>query len=209
MINVVITDDHPIVSNGLKNMLTRQGHIHVSGVFGNATELLTGIKKTLVDVLILDMKLPDGNGYDIACTILKTKPRVRILVFSNTDMVYQINKMLEAGCLGYLPKNADDEMILKAIDSVYNGQRYLSPALEAAVLEDAFRHKKKSQKATLTKREKEVLSLIVKEFTNQEIASQLFLSLSTIEFHRNSLLQKLSVKNTAGLVRVAIEAGLV
>jgi DNA-binding NarL/FixJ family response regulator len=209
MINVVITDDHPIVSNGLKNMLARQEHIHVSGVFGNATELLTGIKKTLVDVLILDMKLPDGNGYDIACTILKAKPRVRILVFSNTDMVYQINKMLEAGCLGYLPKNADDEMILKAIDSVYSGQRYLSPALEAAVLEDAFRHKKKSQKATLTKREKEVLSLIVKEFTNQEIASQLFLSLSTIEFHRNSLLQKLSVKNTAGLVRVAIEAGLV
>ncbi|BAV04934.1 two component transcriptional regulator, LuxR family [Filimonas lacunae] len=209
MINVIITDDHPVVSNGLKNMLQKQQHITVTAVFANATDLVANIRKTPVDVLILDMKLPDGNGYDTCCTVLKFAPKTRVLVFSNNDTVYQINKMMQAGCMGYLPKNADDSMIVKAIESVYEGQRFLSPSLENALLEEHLRSKNKNQKTTLTKREKEVLELIVKEYTNQEIANQLFLSLSTIEFHRNSLLQKLNVKNTAGLVRVAIQAGLI
>lgn len=209
MINVVITDDHPVVSNGLKNMLSRHKHIHVAGIYSNATELRSNIKKVDMDVLILDMQLPDGTGYDIACSVLKSNANVHILVFSSTDIVYQIKKMLQAGCLGYLPKNADDEMIVKAIEAVNKGKRFLSPALETALHEEMVRNKENTKKTTLTKREKEVLELIVKEFTNQEIANQLFLSLSTIEFHRTSLLQKLHVKNTAGLVRVAIETGLV
>lgn len=209
MINVIIIDDHPVVSNGLKNMLDKQSHIHVSGIYNTVANLMANITQTNVDVLILDMQLPDGNGYDVATSLMKTKSKINILVFSSTDTVYQIKKMLQAGCLGYLPKNADDETIIKAIETVSKGERFLSPALEAALLDDMIRNKDKAKKPTLTKREKEVLALVVKEYTNQEIATELFLSLSTIEFHRTSLLQKLKVKNTAGLVRVAIETGLV
>lgn len=210
MINVIITDDHPVVSNGLRNMLALQTHIHVNAVYDKASELTAHMPEiTPPCVLILDMQLPDGNGYDLAQSVLKTKPGISILVFSSTDTVYQIKKMLQAGCLGYLPKNADDETIVKAIETVAKGERFLSPSLEAALLDDMIRNKDKNKKTTLTKREKEVLALIVKEYTNQEIANELYLSLSTIEFHRTSLLQKLKVKNTAGLVRVAIETGLV
>ncbi|WP_246022426.1 response regulator [Filimonas effusa] len=209
MINVIITDDHPVVSNGLKTMLSKQQHITVTAVYNTAAELMANIATVPADVLILDMQLPDANGYDIAATILKPKSKINILVFSSTDTVYQIKKMLHVGCLGYLPKNADDETIVNAIEAVSKGKRFLSPALEAALLDDMIRNKDKAKKTTLTKREKEVLALVVKEYTNQEIANELFLSLSTIEFHRTSLLQKLKVKNTAGLVRVAIESGLV
>jgi DNA-binding NarL/FixJ family response regulator len=209
MINVIITDDHPVVYDGLKKMLDKQSHIKVIGIYNSAAELMTNIFNTNVDVLILDMQLPDGNGFDIAQSVLKKKSKLKILVFSSTETVYQIKKMLNAGCLGYLPKNADGKTIIKAIESVYQDKRFLSPALEAALLDDMIRNKDKPKQAKLTRREKEVLDLIVKEYTNSEMASELFLSQSTIDFHRNSLLQKLNVKNTAGLVRVAIESGLV
>ena len=210
MINVIITDDHPVVSNGLRNMLIKQSQIQVNAVYDNASELISHMSEVPDSaVLVLDMQLPDGNGYDLAQSILKSRSDINILVFSSTDTVYQIKKMLQAGCLGYLPKNADDETIVRAIEAVAQGKRFLSPSLEAALLDDMIRNKDKNKKTTLTKREKEVLALIVKEYTNQEIANALYLSLSTIEFHRTSLLQKLKVKNTAGLVRVAIESGLV
>ncbi len=208
MIHVVITDDHPVVSNGLKNMLLTHKHIDVIGIYSTSADLLSHLPTDETDVLILDMQLPDSNGYDIACSVLKMKPQIRILVFSSTDAIYQVKKMIKAGCYGYLLKNADDEMIVQAIETVYEKKRFLAPVLEAALLDEMLKNKTQ-RKTTLTKREKEVLELIVKEFTNQEIANKLFLSLSTIEFHRNSMQHKLGVKNTAGLVRVAIETGLV
>jgi DNA-binding NarL/FixJ family response regulator len=207
---VVIADDHPVVSNGLKNMLSRQKQIKVNAIYNSATDLLENMDTVTMDVLILDMQLPDGNGMDIAGKIMKAKPGTRILVFSSSDIIYQVKKMLQAGCYGYLLKDADDKMIVQAIETVYESQRFLPPVLEKALLDDMIRNKNKlSNQTTLSKREKEVLELILKEYTSQEIADELFLSTSTIEFHRNSLQQKLGAKNIAGLVKAAIQRGLI
>jgi DNA-binding NarL/FixJ family response regulator len=117
-----------------------------------------------------------------------------------------VKKMLKMGCMGYILKDSDDVTILKAIETVQNGGQFLSPLLQQQLVEDMFGGKRKNNH--LTRREKEILQLIVHEHTNQEIADKLFISLHTVENHRISLLHKLEVKNTAGLVKVALETGL-
>lgn len=210
MIKVVITDDHPMITSGLKNSLREAGNIEVTAIYNSAATLLENLDKLDADVLMLDMQLPDGNGYDVATAVLKAHPKTGILVFSSADSIYQVKKMQQAGCLGYLLKNADNNTIFKAIGVVSEGFRFLSPELEKALVDDMFASKQdKFRKVTLTKREQEILTLIVKEYTNQEIAAALFLTLSTIEFHRGNMLQKLGVKNSAGLVRVAVQNNLV
>lgn len=209
MIKIVILDDHPIVTNGLNNALQVNRNMFVVAKYSTCNDFILDYVNLDFDVLILDMQLSDGTGYDIAKQVLVTKPTVSILVFSSSDVLYQVKKMLETGCLGYLLKNADNEALYNAIEQVYKGKQVLSPELVKALSEEAFSEKHNKKKIILTRREQEVLQLIVKEFTTQEIASELFLSVSAVEFHRTNLLQKLEVKNVAGLVRVALEEGLI
>lgn len=210
MIKIVITDDHPVVATGLKNVLIRSEHIHVTAIYHSAQELLENIQQANPDILILDKQLHKSDGVETVTKLLKQLPNLKILIFSSTDTTYQVKKMLESGCRGYLLKDADDDQLLKAIETVYKGDRFLSPSLESAIFEELFKNKNTPRRTiNLSKREKEVLDLIVKEYTTQEIAAKLFLALSTIEFHRTSMQQKLGVKNTAGLVRVAMENGLI
>ena len=210
MIKIIILDDHPIVTNGLNNALQVNRNMSIVAKYATCNDFIVDYKSLDFDVLILDMQLSDGTGYDIARQVLATKPAIGILVFSSSDVLYQVKKMLETGCLGYLLKNADNEALYNAIEQVYKGKQVLSPELEKALSEEAFSEKhNKKNKILLTRREQEVLQLIVKEFTTQEIASELFLSVSAVEFHRTNLLQKLEVKNVAGLVRVALEEGLI
>ncbi|MDA3614121.1 LuxR C-terminal-related transcriptional regulator [Polluticaenibacter yanchengensis] len=210
MIKIVILDDHPIVTNGLSNALAVNKNMAIVAKYSTCNDFMMAYKGLDFDVLILDMQLSDGTGYDVARQVLAARPAVGILVFSSSDILYQMKKMLETGCLGYLLKNADNEMLYHAIEQVYKGRQVLSPEVEKALLEETFTEKNnKKNKILLTRREQEVLQLIVKEFTTQEIASELFLSVSAVEFHRTNLLQKLGVKNVAGLVRVALETGLV
>jgi DNA-binding NarL/FixJ family response regulator len=209
-IKVVITDDHPIVADGMKHVLELTPGIQVTGVYHSAPELLQHIATVKPDVLILDRQLQDSDSVETVQALLELLPSLPILVFSSTDNIYHVKRMMEAGCHGYLLKDADNETLLKAIETLHQGGRFLSPILENTLLDDLFKKKNsKRRETTLSKREKEILNLIVKEYTNQEIASTLFLSLSTVEFHRTSMLQKMGVKNTAGLVRVAVQTGLV
>lgn len=207
---VAIADDHPIVANGLKRVLSDFPHIEVVGVYTSGNALLQGIGANVPDVLVLDMHLPDLEGPELARKVLKTHPTVRILVLSSSDVLVQVKKMLQIGCMGYLLKDSDDLTIIKAIETVYEGGQFLAPTLQQRVVEDMFKVRQQEKQSTLlTRREKEVLQLILQEFTNQEIANKLFISLHTVDNHRSSLLQKLNVKNTAGLVKKAIETGIV
>jgi len=207
-IRIAITDDHPIVTNGLKKILGEFAHLEIVDVFPSGKALLESIQSIAPDVLLLDMHLPDAEGPELAKKVLKLSPQTRILVLTSSDILVQVKKMLQIGCSGYVLKDADDLTIVKAIETVAEGGRFLSPGLEQRLVEDMFRtgHQEKVQ---LTRREKEVLQLIMQELTNQEIADRLFISLHTVDNHRSALLQKLNVKNTAGLVRKAIENGLV
>ena len=206
-IKVAITDDHPVVRNGLRNILEHFNNITVIATYGTGKELLEGITAQQPDILLLDMRLPDTSGDELAQTIVRKYPKVKIIVLSSIDVTVQVKKMLRIGCMGYLLKDSDDQTILQAIETVYNGGQYLSPVLSNNIIQDSFKNKKTS--LVLSRRETEVLKLIVDEYTNQEIAEKLFLSPHTVESHRVSLLHKLNVKNTAGLVKVAIQEGLI
>jgi DNA-binding NarL/FixJ family response regulator len=134
------------VTNGIQNILSADCNIEVTAVYNSAGSVLNNVRKLDADVTMIDMQLPDGNGYDIAKETLQIYPDMAILVFSSTDEPYQIRKMQLLGCKGYLLKNADNDIILKAVEALYNGLRYLSPELEGAIINKMLDHKKENKK---------------------------------------------------------------
>lgn len=207
MIKLAITDDQVIILKGLQKILADVPHISIVGVYNNGDELLSGIEKDQPDVLLLDIQMPGKTGIELAGIISKQYPAIKIIALTNVDVLIQVKKTLQQGCLGYLFKDASPEVIVKAIETVYAGEQYLQEELQRQLLLSLSSDQKSKQ--IITRREKEILQLIVDEYTNQEIANKLFLSLRTVENHRNNLLQKLDVKNTAGLVKVALQEGLI
>jgi DNA-binding NarL/FixJ family response regulator len=209
-IRVIILDDQPIMANGLYYVLSQTHHIQVTGIYTNTSELLQNLSFINADVLIFDRQLQQGDTNGILQLLNKMAPHLQVLLFSSNCAIYHVKKMLEAGCAGYLLKDADKTTLISAIDAVFRGHRYVSSVLADALLETEHKQPKTAQKkAGLSRREQEVLELIVNEYTNPEIAAKLFLSTSTVESHRTNIQQKLGAKNTAGMVRVAFQAGLV
>lgn len=206
MIQLAITDDQVIILNGLQKILADVQNIRITGVYNNGDELLEGIAKEQPDVLLLDIQMPGKSGIELAAIITRQYRNIKIIALTNIDVVAQIKKILQQGVMGYLLKDASPETIINAIETVYGGEQYIQEQLRQLLLSSLSAS---NSKQIVTRREKEILQLIVDEFTNQEIADKLFLSLRTVENHRNNLLQKLDVKNTAGLVKVAIQEGLV
>lgn len=206
MIKLAITDDQVIILNGLQKILADVKNISITGVYNNGDELLAGMAQELPDVLLLDIQMPGKSGIELAAIITKQYRSVKIIALTNIDVVAQIKKILQQGVMGYLLKDASPETIIDAIETVYGGEQYIQEQLRQQLLNSLSAG---NARQIVTRREKEILQLIVDEFTNQEIADKLFLSLRTVENHRNNLLQKLDVKNTAGLVKIAIQEGLV
>lgn len=210
-IRIAITDDHPLVVSGLQTALQGHPHIVVTAVYTTGADLLNGMASGLPDVLLLDLQLPDASGKDLAVALLKQYPGLRILVLSGLEDAALIREMLQAGCMGYIVKSSTDgQLLLRAIEQVYEGEFFLEESLRRDLLHSIIRQKKEQARteALLTRREKEVLDLISREYTNQEIADKLSLSVRTIESHRFSLLHKLNVRNTAGLVKAALKMQL-
>jgi len=204
---IMITDDHPMVIKGLVKLFRENEGYEVMGCFSNGKDLLQELKQQQPEILLLDMHLPLIEGPELAEEIIQKYPSVKIIILSSSDIIFQVKKMLQLGCFGYLLKDSDDLTILKAIETVKTGGQFLSASLQQQIMQDLF--KKKTAVTVLTRREKEILQLITEEFTNQEIADKLFISPHTVDNHRISLLNKMQVKNTAGLVRKALEQGLV
>lgn len=212
MIQVAITDDHPIVIDGLQNALRTHNDINIAGTYANGTELLKGMQQTKVDVLLLDLQLPDKNGSELAPILLQKYPDLHILILSGMDSSPYIKEMMRKGCKGYLLKSTTNQTTLvTAIRQVYEGGLFLDANLKEQLLQEMLVTKRQANKLNpkITQREKEVLRLIATECTNQEIADRLFISLRTVETHRYNLMQKLEVKNTAGLLRMAAKMGMV
>ncbi|MEO8770869.1 MAG: response regulator transcription factor [Ferruginibacter sp.] len=204
MINVAITDDQSIIINGLQKILSDKPGIKITGTFINGDALLDALKLEQPDVLLLDIQMPGKTGIELAGIITKKYPAIKIIALTNFDLPAQIKRMLQQGCQGYLLKDVSPEIIVAAIKKVYAGDMYIQEEIQVKLVKGL------SEPATgvITRREKEILKLIVEEYTNKEIADKLFLSLRTVENHRNHLLQKFGVKNTAGLVKIAIQEGL-
>lgn len=210
-IKIAITDDHPIVIEGLKTTLQTEKNFTITGIFSTGTELFKNLPDCLPDVLLLDLQLPDKNGYELVPLLLKQYPELKILILSGMESSAYIKELMQKGCKGYLFKSTTSKnTLIEAIKQVFKGELYLDPILKEQLLQDMLVNKRMRNRLEplITQREKEVLQLIAEGLSNQEIAEQLFISLRTVETHRYNLLQKLNVKNTAGLVKIGIEMGL-
>lgn len=205
-VRVFIVDDHPMVVAGLQALLGQLEHIEVAGSTANAFDALAFLKENEADVVLLDINLPDINGIDLCKRIRKDFPKVRVLGISTFSDRSFISRMIENGASGYLIKSASGEEIFEAIQTVMSGKLYMSLQMEH-VLHPSVAIPTGMLPA-LTKREKEVLQLIAEGLTNNQIADKLYISPLTVDSHRKNLLTKLNVKNTASLIRIAIEQGL-
>jgi DNA-binding NarL/FixJ family response regulator len=199
-IKIFIADDHYMVVEGIRSMLMHEKNIEWMGHAMNAASCMAFLNQNQPDVLLLDINLPDKSGIDL-CKEIKVKyPEIFIVGLSSFNQQSYIQKMMLNGASGYVLKNATKEEIVDAIVSVVQGAIYLSNEAAAVVREN-----KDSQIPVITRREKEVLQLIAEGLTNKEIAEKLFISTTTVDTHRNSLLSKFDVKNTANLVRMAAQ----
>ncbi len=210
-IKVTITDDHPLAISGVKTMLvTAYPDIEITHSYNSGTALLEGLKQQKPDILLLDIMLPDISGKELAPTIRKEYPDVKIIALTSLDAPATIHNMMQQGCLGYLLKDTDQKTLIEAIKQVYKGEEFIEASLREHLVQYMLKNLKNNpDQLVLTPREKEILKMIAEEFTTQEIADKLFISLRTAETHRYTLLQKMGVKNTAGLVKMAMKLGLV
>ena len=211
MINVAITDDHVMVVEGLKTMLNNAEDIKIVSSFHSVNDTIESLQNTVPHLLLLDINLPDGNGIHLCKQLKEHYKDLKIIALSNYEDVAFIKQIIKNGANGYLLKNTNKQELITAIKTVMKDQLFLPEKLQRMLLNDSLGKPANSSFfiPSLTRREKEVLELIVKEYTSEEIAERLFVTIKTVEAHRSNLIQKLGVKNVAGLVRVAIEKGLV
>ena len=213
MIRVLIAEDHLMVRAGIRALLEKAGDIHVLGEASNGQEAIELVEKHVPDVLIMDIMMPRLNGIQAAENIRKLNVSTRVLLlsmYSDEGLIYQA---LQSGVKGYVLKSSVSDELLWAVRAVAGGKTYLSSQVSAIVVENAAHPHTSGQDrdplSNLSPREKEILQLIAEEHTSGEIAKMLFISEKTVEKHRASLMEKLNVRNLAGLVRFAVKYRLV
>lgn len=206
----MIADDHNMFVEGIESILEGHDHIHVVSKVYSGTEVFEKVNDAKPDVILLDINLPGMNGLEVCQKLNKEYPEVKVLALSMHNEESFVTEILKYGAQGYILKNTGKKELISAIESVHNGQSYFSDEVTETIMKSLVNQRSGTKKSTsvapkISRREKDVLELIVREHTTQEIADTLFISLKTVESHRRSLLTKLGVRNTAGLVRVAIE----
>lgn len=210
-IKMLLVDDHEIVRDGLKTLMESQHGVDIVAEAKNGLEALEVCKNIEIDIVVMDVNMPEMDGIQATQKIKDKYPEVKILALTMSDNDVHIRKMIEAGASGYILKNAGRDELKRAFEALMNDQHYFSDSATQSVMMELVRNKGKSSAGTdaqITKRELEILGLIIKEHTNQEIAEKLFISVRTVDAHRRNLLQKTGARNTAGLVRYALENGL-
>jgi len=196
-----IVDDHYMVIEGIRSLLQNEKSIEWMGHAMNASSCLAFLNKQLPDVILMDINLPDISGIDL-CKEVKIKyPSVFIIGLSTFNQQSFIQKMMDNGASGYVLKNATQEELRSAIETVMKGKTYLSDEASNTL------RKENGASIVLTRREKEVLELIADGMTNAEIAQKLFISVTTVDTHRKNLLAKFETKNTAALIKIAVSRG--
>ncbi len=209
-ISIMITDDHPMLRQGLITMLQQQSNMRVTGDYNNGQALLQALQIQVPDILLLDLNMPEISGEELVPKILQLYPRLKIIILTGNNSAVIVRGLLELGVHGYLLKNSEQHLLIQAITDVYKGKTYISPELQERILRTSKEMKDSMIDAeALTGREIQVLKMIADELTNQQIADELDLSLRTIENYRTILMQKLGAKNMIGAVKKGILLGLI
>lgn len=211
-IQIAITDDHQIVRDGIKILLEDEPGFDIAFEASSGKEAVKLAAKHKPDLIIMDITMPEMNGIEATESIKEKHPDIKILALTMLTEDQHIRKMIKAGASGYILKSSGKDELIKAIHSIINGKHYFSDDATQAILQELVEPtiSKSTERvdANITDRELEVLKLIVNEFTNQEIADQLYVSVRTVDSHRRNLLQKTGAKNTAGLVKFALNNNL-
>jgi DNA-binding NarL/FixJ family response regulator len=205
-LNLLIADDHQMITDGLTHILKTEktiGQIHIAR---NGKEAIDIALNEEIDIIIMDINMPQVSGAEATKIIKSERPAIRIIVVSMLGEPAVVNRLLKSGADAFIHKDAGKAELIKAIDKVIHGEKYVSPEISM----NLFKHFSETgndmiTKKNLTKRELEIIGHISNGFTNNEIATKLFLSSVTVDTHRKNILAKLGLKNTASLVRYAVE----
>jgi DNA-binding NarL/FixJ family response regulator len=210
---IVIAEDHTILREGLRALLSSQEDLEVVGEAGDGREAIRQVEELSPDLILMDLSMPKMNGLEAIREIRRRVPETRILALTVHKAEEFILEVLQSGADGYIPKDASSNELMMAIKSVLLGKRYLSPSVSDFVIEGYLESKRTSELTTpwdkLTKREREILKLIAEGHKNKEIADYLCISVKTVEKHRANLMKKLDLHSAAALTAYAMERGLV
>jgi DNA-binding NarL/FixJ family response regulator len=210
---VVLADDHAVVRDGLKTLLEIEKNINVVGTASNGREAARLITKLRPDVVVMDISMPELNGIEATRQIIDECPDTRVIILSMHATKEHIHRALQAGAKGYLLKESAGAEVVKAVHSVYTGNRYLVQPV-AEVLIDDYLNGRQAEKSPdpldqLSAREREILQLVVEGNVSAKIADTLCLSPKTVETYRSRIMSKLNIKDIPGLVKFAIRNGLI
>lgn len=209
MITVAIADDHQMFTDGIQLLLDTYDNISCIGSAQTGDEILLFIEKNKPNVVLLDINMPGNKNMETLVKINENYPEIRVLMLSMHNESALIRKAIESGAHGFILKDASVSELGRAIESVYNGNVYYSEKVTKSIMESLVDADNKDKKVIeLTARERDVLQLIVNENTTHEIADKLFISQSTVITHRRNLLRKTESRNTAGLVKFALQEGI-
>lgn len=212
-IKLLMVDDHEIVRAGLRMLLQAQPDIEIVGEVSNGRDAITKTKELAPDIVLMDISLPDLDGFEATRQIKRTSPNVAILALTMHESEEYFFKMLNAGASGYVPKKAAPTDLVAAIRTVYEGGVFLYPSVAKALVHDFLgRVNEGSERASfdgLSEREQEVLRWIADGLTNQEIGDKLTISVKTVERHRANIMAKLNLHSRTELVKYAIRKGLI
>ena len=213
-IKLLIVDDHAVVRKGIQNLLEDEENIEIVGEASDGMEALEKVKTLKPNIVLLDLTMPKMSGFEVAKSISDKHPAVKSLIFSMHNNPEYMVTSVENGAMGYLLKDTSKEEILKALASVLEGQKYFPPTVSAMIIDGLITQRKlkttpklknTSLFSKISKKEREILKYITEGMSSQEIAEKLSLSVRTVSNHRANILRKTDVKNTAELVRLAVE----
>ncbi len=214
-IRLLIADDHALIRSGIARLLQSYTDLVVVGEAEDGIEAVDLVKKHQPDVVIIDLSMPRMNGIEATKVIRARFPQTKVLVLTMHESDEYIFQILKSGAGGYILKNSGKEELTAAIHAVARGEKFFSPRVSEIMVKSYLkkepgRHRQSgSDDLPLTKREKEILTLVAQGFTNQEIADRLFISPRTVDTHRTNMMQKLDIHDVATLVRFAVEHGFV
>ncbi|MCF8276035.1 MAG: response regulator transcription factor [Flavobacteriales bacterium] len=207
-LKLIVVDDHPMLRSGIVSLFEDVETIEVTCEAKNGSEALKCIENNRPDVVLMDINIDGQLDLSTTETIKERWPEIKVLAFSMHEEVQVIRRMVKAGASGYLLKSASHQEVLRAIRAVGNGETYYGQqVLEIMTQTITSEGDEDNSDVSLSNREREVLHYVAKEFTNQEIAEKINISLRTVETHKRNLIKKLRVKNVVGLVRFALEQG--
>lgn len=213
-IKLLIVDDHAVVRKGIQNLLEEEPNIEIIGEASDGIEAIEKVKTLKPTIVLLDLTMPQMSGFEVAKIISDKYPSTKSLIFSMHNNPEYMVTSVENGAMGYLLKDTSKEEILKALESVSAGNKYFPPTVSAMIIDGLLAQRKQktapklkntSLFSKISKKEREILKYITEGMSSQEIAEKLSLSVRTVSNHRANILRKTDVKNTAELVRLAVE----